>query len=165
MTKENLLPIILSHLHHEETTHAKVKFTAETCPWIPPAYAKTGRASPLFPKKTKRSQAALRVRKKAPPLLTSKGEWSVLSIYPIKRREGSIGVAIPRILFPRSTSRNRLRRQIREAIRLLQKEKGMFTMKREHNLLIRVQRGGKSPSFRMIQKEMKTHFNKLGSFL
>ena len=78
--------------------------------------------------------------------------------------EGGIGVAIPRALFPHSTSRNRLRRQIREAVRILSKER-KTTLQRQmiqQDLLIRVRKGG-HPSFKMIQDEMKGHLEQLKS--
>ena len=96
--------------------------------------------------------------RKSPPLFTSKGEWSVLLVYPVKKAEGCFGVAIPRSLFPQSTLRNRLRRQIREAVRLLKKEEHLSLGDKmtRRDLLIRVQKRI-FPPFAAIRKEMETH--------
>ncbi|MBI4436724.1 MAG: ribonuclease P protein component [Candidatus Omnitrophica bacterium] len=68
--------------------------------------------------------------------------------------QGSIKIAVPRALFPLSTARNRLKRQIREAIRLSHQEKGK-------DILIVVKKRG-APSFGAIQKELCAHLKNLG---
>ena len=100
--------------------------------------------------------------RKNPPLLTSKGEWSVLSVYPVKKVEGRVGIAIPRSLFPQSTLRNRLRRQIRETVRLLKKEEhfSLEDKMMRWDFLIRVQKRI-SPPFTAIRKEIEAHLRQL----
>ena len=100
--------------------------------------------------------------RKDPPLVISKGEWSKLSVYPLKKREGHVGIAIPRSLFPQSTLRNRLRRQIREAVRLLKKEKGAILEEKMtgREFVIRVQKKT-LPPFKLVRKEIEEHLEQL----
>jgi len=93
------------------------------------------------------------VRKRNPPSYTTQGEWFVLSVYPTKNKQGKAKIAVPRALFPLSTSRNRLKRQIREVIRLSHEEA-------EKDLLIIVKKRG-TPSFGAVQKEILTHLKKM----
>ncbi|MFH1857746.1 MAG: ribonuclease P protein component [Candidatus Omnitrophota bacterium] len=102
--------------------------------------------------------------KRGSPLLTSKGDWSQLSVFLGKKTGRSVGVAIPRALMPHSTSRNRLRRQIREAIRILAplgSKRGLAPEKKKYYYLVRVKKQEKTLTFKKIQEEMQAHFRRM----
>jgi len=84
------------------------------------------------------------------PLFISRGEWFHLSAYP-KKKWGKIHIAVPRKLYPLSTSRNRLKRQIREVSRRFVDE--------EQDFFITVHKKGSLP-FAVLRREVEAHFKK-----
>lgn len=145
---------------HEETADAKVQPSTQAGPRFSPPDALKGRPKGLCPEAAEGPETPCSVRKRPPPLFTSKGKWSNLFIYnKLGSEEGNFGISIPRALYPNSTSRNRVRRQIREAVRLFQKEEGKPAGGAK-GFLIRVKRKEKW-TFQAIRQEIENHFRQL----